>query len=768
MRWNLPILTCPILALLTPTAHAGTWTVNADGSGDYLTISQAVDAATSGDTIQVSSGTFEEAIDFAGKNLWLIGEGAENTVLDAGGEATFALTLSSGETATIEGFTIQNHNAQGLHSADGILTLSDIVFDGLGDDAVYGGALLAESVQLSLTDVSFIDSFAFQGGAIWATATEITGSDVLIDGCSSVDVGGGLYLAEASSLHLSDSVLSSNTSGEDGGALYALDGDAFSFDMSTISQNISGGYGAGLYLYEFTGGLTITDSDMSSNTVSSGYGGAIYGYGSSGAAISGTTFDDNTSKSAGGAMRLDYLYDTVSISDSTFHNNSSQNSHGGALYIKGYTDLDVSNTDFTNNETRYDGGAIYVISYCATRFEDVAFLSNSAGRAGGALYLTPYQDDESPQVFTSVLLQDNEAESEGGAISARRVDVLEMKYSTFESNHVPTSGFGGAVFLYDADGIEVQNNLFFDNSAGYGGVFYSSYYGGDANDNRWTNNRFQENHATYGGVGCLQDDEFGEFSNNTLIANTAQEEAAGLCLWDAWIDVYNNVFAYNNGTGLHVYDVNSNAYSSFDYNAFYENEGGDSGGKLKAKLLDNGTNLFVEPKFARWSYDGVASNDALVPQIGSELIDAGKPSTLDPDGSISDIGATGGPDALYEDGDGDGVYTNADCDDSDASVYPGADDAPYDGSDSNCDGSDDYDQDGDGFAAAAYGGEDCDDTDASVTTCADDEGGQTTCGCQTPALRALGAPLLLVLASLARRRGASPTPTSGQADQAEH
>jgi hypothetical protein len=70
-----------------------------------------------------------------------------------------------------------------------------------------------------------------------------------------------------------------------------------------------------------------------------------------------------------------------------------------------------------------------------------------------------------------------------------------------------------------------------------------------------------------------------------------------------------------------------------------------------------------------------------------------------------------------QDGDGhdsDVENGGGDCDDLDASVYPGADDAWYDGVDSDCAGDSDYDQDGDGGDAVEYGGDDCDDLDAAV------------------------------------------------------
>ncbi len=66
------------------------------------------------------------------------------------------------------------------------------------------------------------------------------------------------------------------------------------------------------------------------------------------------------------------------------------------------------------------------------------------------------------------------------------------------------------------------------------------------------------------------------------------------------------------------------------------------------------------------------------------------------------------------DRDSDGFLSFEDCDDENAGIYPGAPEVYYDGRDANCDGADDYDQDGDGYVWEVHGGEDCDDTDPLV------------------------------------------------------
>lgn len=73
------------------------------------------------------------------------------------------------------------------------------------------------------------------------------------------------------------------------------------------------------------------------------------------------------------------------------------------------------------------------------------------------------------------------------------------------------------------------------------------------------------------------------------------------------------------------------------------------------------------------------------------------------------------------DADGDGVATaEGDCNDADASSFPGATEVPYDGVDQDCDGADVTDLDGDGWDALDVGGDDCDDEDATSFPGADE------------------------------------------------
>lgn len=102
----------------------------------------------------------------------------------------------------------------------------------------------------------------------------------------------------------------------------------------------------------------------------------------------------------------------------------------------------------------------------------------------------------------------------------------------------------------------------------------------------------------------------------------------------------------------------------------------------------------------------VYSNTCTCPHCGAEKVcrSAGLPRsamllglTLAAIGCDDDKGTeehfssdyTGAPSYTYEDVDGDGYADDVDCDDSDASIHPDAEEVPGDGVDSNCNADDD-------------------------------------------------------------------------------
>ena len=71
--------------------------------------------------------------------------------------------------------------------------------------------------------------------------------------------------------------------------------------------------------------------------------------------------------------------------------------------------------------------------------------------------------------------------------------------------------------------------------------------------------------------------------------------------------------------------------------------------------------------------------------------------------------------AALSDQDGDGwTVAQGDCDDTEASAHPEAEELPWDGVDNDCTGGDLVDVDGDGYDAAQVGGPDCNDEDPAI------------------------------------------------------
>jgi nitrous oxidase accessory protein NosD len=82
--------------------------------GSYTTIQQAIDAATDGDTINVSPGTYNENV-IVNKAVNLVGSGANTTIID--GQNIDITVRVSANNVSISGFTITKGNNESLHIA---------------------------------------------------------------------------------------------------------------------------------------------------------------------------------------------------------------------------------------------------------------------------------------------------------------------------------------------------------------------------------------------------------------------------------------------------------------------------------------------------------------------------------------------------------------------------------------------------------------------------------------------------------------------------
>lgn len=215
---------------------------------DFPTIQEAIDAAWPGDAIDVLPGTYQESIDFLGKDIHLFSSaGAEATIIDAVGLGP-AVTFQSGESAeaVITGFTLSN--GSGYPGGGGILVSNNsspeimdcIIQDCYGYNS--GGAIQIENSAPFISGNIIEDNHAYSGpsgygGAIFSfqssaliTCNIITGNDA--------ENGSAIYLSEDTSLISNNLILENpNTYFDPRGTIYCAPGCETAFINNTIAFN---------------------------------------------------------------------------------------------------------------------------------------------------------------------------------------------------------------------------------------------------------------------------------------------------------------------------------------------------------------------------------------------------------------------------------------------------------------------------------------------------------------------------------------------------
>jgi len=204
----------------------------------YGSIQQAISAASDGDEIVVGPGTYNESINFSGKDIRIrSSSGAASTIIDASGLDASAVIAIDGESddALLEGFTITG---------------------GTGDSSVYGmplgGGMIMFGTSVNVRDCIFEDNIANMGGGL-----AVIGGAATIEGCtfrrntangfSSFGTGGGGMALHHSYGRVMNCSFEGNFASLDGGGMVVLSGDPV-LTNSTFIGNAAAAFGGAMQI----------------------------------------------------------------------------------------------------------------------------------------------------------------------------------------------------------------------------------------------------------------------------------------------------------------------------------------------------------------------------------------------------------------------------------------------------------------------------------------------------------------------------------------
>ena len=136
-----------------------TLTVKQDGSGNFISIQNAIAAATNGDIILVHPGVYVENVDFIGKSLTVCSlevlEGdrtyVQSTIIDGNRASPCVSFISGNLEATLRGFTLRNG-------------LGSFMYDDI--EAWGGGIFMSQTGRVNLTNCDITDNLAALGAGI--------------------------------------------------------------------------------------------------------------------------------------------------------------------------------------------------------------------------------------------------------------------------------------------------------------------------------------------------------------------------------------------------------------------------------------------------------------------------------------------------------------------------------------------------------------------------------------------------------------------------
>jgi hypothetical protein len=408
--------------------------------------------------------------------------------------------------------------------------------------------------------------------------------------------GGGLGTRTCTGL-VHESIFVGNHADEQGGGLYAREGLGLSDSTFEGNDALEGG---GAYFNESTAAMS-GNTFLANASVDDGAGLFLH---DGAALVTGNTFELNDSDEEGGGLRI--RSGAATIADNVFTENSA-NWRGGGAKIS-HDEVVMSGNTFTRNQTYGWGGALLLFE-SASLLTNETYIGNEADEGGAIAVLEGWGS----VTIEDSRFEDNEADDMGGHLY---VDLLGFSTRLRRVELVGgSSDLGGAIYATSASALETgsldHTRIVLENAL------------------------LDGNTAVLAGGALYLDAAYGEITNSVLAANDAPV-GAGLEVVNgiAGLDVRNTILTeHRNGAAV---SVTSGVAPIVAYDDFFDNDLDFVG---MPSALNGSGNLDDDPEFE----SRVDGDHRLA--AGSPLVDQGDPTIDDLDGTRSDIGLFGGPEA---------------------------------------------------------------------------------------------------------------------------
>ncbi|MBI44774.1 MAG: hypothetical protein CMG66_01260 [Candidatus Marinimicrobia bacterium] len=679
---NMPLVEIPLSGMTV----SSNWILVPGHNG--LDLQGGIDTANQGDSILVDPGTYNgEIIMKSGITVmskYILDQDTtyiHNTIIN-GVNSYRCVNFHEAENSTLNGFTIQNGHMfvtqNGYYSWGAGIRIEESNNVSLENLIVKDNKLNVPRVSSGHNHKGGVGAWVKNGNNLTLTNVSIINNEFNVRdtnyGGENYYCGGfGIYILDSDSVHFNNTNINGNykegpsdivgdTERNGGGGVYlhnsflTLDNSSVNNNKLTVDFSPAGmDNGGGIFMYNSS--LISRNSQINNNE---GYysGAGIFLYNGSSENIlhiENSEVNNNTSKvstsgKGGGIMFRDGSdLDFTLLNSSVSYNTSGYNGGGGIYYGDSYSGNAYIEGSFIDNNTAGSllyqgdayGGGIYIKSQMSEymhTIKNTSISGNTALKKGGGIYIynnmtTTYEgitSFENCQINNNTLFTNSETDDGGAGVYAFIGNINHLNIKESEIMYNTTPGKGGAVWIGGGNNaisvFELNDSKIAYNYALNGSGIYSEH-----DNTSIQNNLIYKNNAVNKGGGLyLNVASSPIIFNNTIAYNTSNLVGSGIYINSTYPVIQNSIlWANQSQDGAQI-----NIQSGSELIISFSNIAGGLTGIIGFDDIIYLNNIQSDPEFID------SSNDDYNLLFTSSCIDAGNPnSPLDPDGTVTDMGA---------------------------------------------------------------------------------------------------------------------------------